>query len=70
MISFLQDLNVTTSTVKDIEEIAMHTFPFVHPEELDPFQRAHLFSAVIGQNGKLINVKEYISYNKSDVSYI
>ena len=55
--------------MKCIEEIATYPFPFVHPEDMDPFDRVQQFSAVISKDLKLINSNDYISYKSgSEVS--
>lgn len=52
-----------------LHDIAVHPFPFVHPESLDLSDKVHIFSAVIGKNHKIINSNDFISYNdNSEVS--
>ena len=50
--------------VMEIDEIANHSFPFVHPDNIDIYDRVYRFSAVIGKNHKMINSNDFISYNK------
>ena len=53
--------------MKDIEEIKKHPFPFVHPDDIDPYDEVHLFRALIGKTHKMINAEDYISYTSSNV---
>ena len=51
-----------------IRDVASHPFPFVHPESVDICDRAEVFDAVIGRNGKMINCDDFVSYsNDSEV---
>lgn len=52
-----------------IPDIANHLFPFVHPESLGIYDRAHIFSGVIGKNHEMINSNDFVSYyENSEVS--
>lgn len=63
----MQSLGKSSTRVKDIDEIRKHPFPFAHPEDIDLYDTVHTFSAVIGQNKKIINAQDYISYKDSGI---
>lgn len=49
--------------------VVTHPYPFEHPDEIDPLQLVHQYSAVIGSNHKVINSQDFVAYTSlNDVS--
>lgn len=50
------------SILKDLKGIAEHPYPFIHPEDISPYDEVHEFSAVIGEGTEVINSSDFICY--------
>ena len=48
--------------LKDLNGVVEYPYPFVHPDDISPYDDVHQFSAVIGPNTEVINSSDYVCY--------